>query len=176
MSRDRSVASSAHRLTVRIVCMSSGLHSIGLLTKEPCEELLIDVHYTHINALQLVQAEPRPLHGAVHSPPWAWPPCAVSASSVQVRSMRPCCDFTADNRQANGSGELEHSTFRPPSECGWQRGPSAHATALPSSLFALRCALSRRATEAGKALARRLRATLSGFPWTWAATGDTDGA
>ena len=52
-------------------CMSSGLHSIGLLTKEPCEELLIDVHYTHINALQLVQAEPRPLHGAVHSPPWA---------------------------------------------------------------------------------------------------------
>ena len=99
----------------------------------------------------------------------------VSASSVQVRSMRPCCDFTADNRQANGSGELEHSTTRPPSECGWQRGPSAHATALPSSLFALRCALSRRATEAGKALARRLRATLSGFPWTWAATGDTDG-
>ena len=102
------------------------------------------------------------------------PPCAVSASSVQVRSMRPCCDFTADNRQANGSGELEHSTFRPPSECGWQRGPSAHATALPPSLFALpsrgRCA-----PEVGKALARRPRETLSRSPWIWSATGGTNG-
>ena len=72
-------------------CMSSGLNSIGLLTKEPCEELLIHVHYTHINALQLVQAEPRPLHGAVHSPPGAEctaTPCSTSSKRLKLGNCK----------------------------------------------------------------------------------------